>query len=116
MKQIQATALLKIHEGKLNEFKSIAEKCMQSVREKDTGTLKYDWFINKDQTLCEVREKYKDSDAVLQHMGKLGDTLGELLTISDISLEVFGSPSDKLMDALQGLEIKFYSPFLSLKD
>lgn len=114
MKEIQATAILKVHHGKLPEFKRVAEKCVQSVREKDKGTLQYDWFFNEDQTLCEVREKYRDSEAVLEHMGNLGDTLGELLALCELSLEIFGSPSDALLDALKGMDIKYYDPFLSL--
>ena len=114
MKEIQATALLKIHDGKLDQFKRIAEACVQIVREKDTGTLQYDWFLNHDETICEVREKYKDSDAVLEHMGNLGNTLGELLSTCQMDLEICGAPSDQLLGALEGLEIKFYRPFLTL--
>ena len=116
MKEIQATALLKIHDGKLDQFKKLAEKCVQTVREKDKGTLQYDWFMNKDQTHCEVREKYQNSKAVLEHMGNLGETLGELLSICDMSLEIYGSPSDALRGALEGLDIKYYHTFLSLSD
>lgn len=86
MKTIQTTAILKIHEGKLQDFKAIAEKCVATVKEKDTGTLQYDWFMSQDQTECEVREKYVDSGAVLEHMGNLGDTLGALLGVSDLTL------------------------------
>lgn len=39
MKQIQATAQLRIQQGKLDDFKLVAEKCVQPVREKDKGTL-----------------------------------------------------------------------------
>jgi len=114
MKQIQATAQLRIQQGKLDDFKLVAEKCVQSVREKDKGTLQYDWFLNEDQMLCKVHEKYQDSEAVLEHMGNLGDTLGELLSLCDLSLEIFGSPSEDLLNALNGTDIKYYHPFLSL--
>jgi len=114
MKQIQATAILKIHDGKLEEFKNAAEKCVRTVREKDKGTLQYDWFFSEDQTSCEVREKYQDSEAVLEHMQNLGDTLGELLSLCDLSLSIYGSPSDDLLDALKGMDIRYYRPFLSL--
>lgn len=114
MNQIQATALLTIHEGKLEQFKNVAERCVQTVKEKDTGTLQYDWFLNEDQTICEVREKYKDSDSVLEHMGNLGDTLGELLSCCDLSLEIYGTPSQEVLNALNGLDIKYYQPFLSM--
>lgn len=110
MSEIQAIAYLKIYEGKLDEFKSVADKCMQIVREKDTGTLQYDWFLSNDNSECQVIERYKDSDAVLDHMTNLGETLGELLSLVDLSLTLYGNPSEKLMAATEGLEISFYKP------
>ena len=113
MQTIHVTAKLNIHDGKLARFKEVAQRCAQTVREKDNGTLQYDWFLSSDQSVCEVREKYRDSSAVLEHMGNLGDTLGELLSISDLSLEVYGSPSKTLLGALEGLDVKFYSHLIS---
>ena len=108
MSEIQAAAYLKIHPGKLDEFMTAAEKCINTVREKDKGTLQYDWFLNADHNECHVVERYKDSDSVLEHMGNLGDTLGELLSVSDLSLNVYGNPSEQLKSALQGLDIGFF--------
>ncbi len=42
MSSLEVTARFTIHEGELSEFKTLAERCMASVREKDTGTLQYD--------------------------------------------------------------------------
>ena len=61
MSAIQLTARAAIHEGKLEEFKLLAAQCMRTVREQDSGTLQYDWFLNKAQTECVVRETYRDS-------------------------------------------------------
>jgi quinol monooxygenase YgiN len=76
MDAIQVTARLTIHDGKLEEFKELAAQCMRSVRERDPGTLQYDWFFNDTHTECVVRETYKDSGAVLEHIANLGATLG----------------------------------------
>jgi quinol monooxygenase YgiN len=65
MNELQVTARIRIHDGKLDDFKNAAERCVTSVREKDTGTLQYDWFFNDDETECVVRERYRDSDAVI---------------------------------------------------
>jgi len=61
MDAIQVTARLTIHEGKLEQFKELAAQCMRSARERDSGTLQYDWFFNDSYTECVVRETYKDS-------------------------------------------------------
>jgi len=39
MCELQCVARLKIHDGKLDEFKRLAAKCAELVRTKDTGTL-----------------------------------------------------------------------------
>src|SRR5215472_3783398 len=41
MNELQSIARLKIHPGKLEEFKRLAAKCMESVRTRD-NTLQYD--------------------------------------------------------------------------
>jgi quinol monooxygenase YgiN len=67
MNEIQGIARLKIHDGKLEEFKRVASQCMQVVRTKDTGTLQYELYFNEDQTECLVLERYRDAQALLEH-------------------------------------------------
>lgn len=50
MGELQSVARLKIHDGKLDEFKRLAAKCAELVRTKDTGTLQYEQYINSDNT------------------------------------------------------------------
>ncbi len=114
MSALQVTARLTIREGKLAEFRVLAASAMQSVREKDSGTLQYDWFFNDDETECVVRETYRDSEAVLEHVANLGETLGALLAVCDMDLEVYGSPSAELVAATTELAPKVYSHFQSI--
>lgn len=114
MSDIQVTARLKIHDGQLENFKKAAADCMESVRTKDTGTRQYDWFFNADQTECIVREHYDSSDAVLQHMGNLGEALGALLGTADLALEVYGAPSAELAEAASSLDVEVFSSFQSM--
>lgn len=114
MNKIQVTARAAIHEGKLDEFKALAAECMRTVREKDSGTLQYDWFLNAAQTECVVQEVYKDSQAVLEHIANLGATMGAIFNVSDCTFEVFGSPSPELAEAAAGLSLNVYSPFQSM--
>ena len=78
------------------------------------GTTQYDWFFNEDHTTCVVRETYRDSDAALEHVANLGPTLAAIFSVSDLALEIYGSPSDQLRAAIAGLAPKIYSPFQSL--
>ena len=114
MNQLQVTARLKIHEGKLDEFKQLAAQCLLTVKEMDKDTMQYDWFINKEQTECVVRERYADSNAIFAHLANLGDLFGKLLAVSDFSVEVFGEPSLELINATTSLNPKIYSFYQGL--
>lgn len=114
MSELQVVARLKIHDGRLDDFKHIAEKCMESVRTKDTGTLQYEFFFSADQGECVVHERYRDSDAALEHVANLGETMGELLETCAFSADIFGTPSMELAKGLEGLDVRIYSLFSSL--
>ena len=114
MDALQVTARLTIRAGKLEEFKLLAAQCMRVVRDRDSGTLQYDWFFNDDQSECVVRETYRNSDAVLEHVANLGPTLGAMLGVCDMVLEIYGAPSDQLVKATAGLAPKIYAPFQSI--
>ena len=114
MSKLQVTARLKIHDGRLEDFRRIAEKCMKSVRTKDSGTLQYDWFFSNDHSECVVHERYRDSNAVIEHNANLGATLRELLETCSASGEVFGTPSPELVVALKRADVRIYSLYQSI--
>jgi quinol monooxygenase YgiN len=99
MGELQSVARLKIHDGKLDEFKRLAAKCAELVRAKDTGTLQYEQYINIDNTECLVFERYRDSQALLDHLKNLGDTMAAILQTCSASGEICGTPSPKLMSS-----------------
>jgi len=114
MKNIQLTAKFKIHTGKVDEFKSIAADCVTAVKNNEKGALQYDWFFSSDETECIVRENYTDSNAVLAHMGNVGELLGQLLGMADFELEVYGKMSEELQNAATGLYPRVYTFFKGL--
>ena len=59
----EVMARLKIRDGELEGFKREAAEMMRLTRDKDTKTLRYDWFLSDDGIECEVREGYVDADA-----------------------------------------------------
>ena len=116
MKNIQITAKFKIHQEKVEEFKKIAADCVVAVakNEKGKGAIQYDWFFSPDNSECIVREAYTDSNAVLAHMGNVGEMLGQLLAMSDFELEIYGNPSEELQKAAAALNPKVYSFYQGL--
>ena len=87
---------------------------MESVRTKDAGTLQYDWFLNAEGTECVVRETHRDSEAVFEHMGNLGETLTDLMSVCDMELEVYGTPSQALTDATVDMGARIFDPFQAI--
>ena len=112
MKQIKAKALLKIKEGKLDAFKNLVPQFISTVKEKDPGTLNYDWYLNEKNLECTVLETYTDSDALLTHVAHVGELLQKLSELSEIRLEVYGNPSKQLLAAVEGMGTKIF-PYYS---
>lgn len=115
MGEIQGIARFKIHEGKLEEWKRLVAEAMEIVRSKDSGTLQYDIFLSDDSSEGVVYERYRDSDALLEHFANLGDTMNGLIqTYSSISGEILGTPSAVLREALEGADVRIFAPYQSM--
>ena len=67
MSHLEVMAHLKIRPGQLDGFKTQVAEIMRLSREQDTQTLRYDWFINKDGTECEVHEAYVSEEGLIEH-------------------------------------------------
>ena len=75
MGELQGIARFRFHEGKVEEFKRLSALCLEIVRTKDTGTLQYETYFNDDESECIVLERYRDSQALLEH----GEHLAHLM-------------------------------------
>ena len=90
-----------IAEGKLDELKKLQTTAIETTKGKDSGALSYEFFFNDDESKLYALEWYKDSEAVLSHLEIVGEILNQLLAVSQPTrFEVFGSPSDELVEAL----------------
>jgi quinol monooxygenase YgiN len=109
-------AQFKIHEGKLEEFKRLSAQAREIVRTKDTGTLQYDSYFNDDQSECFVVERYRDSEAAIEHAENLGDLMEAILaTVSVVHGEILGEPSAELRAKLAGSEVPvLFTPYQSM--
>ena len=107
---IEISAIMKIPKGKLEEFKELAVETIRLSKERDTGTFKYDVYISSDETECEVRQEYKNSEAVLEHMANLRETLKKAYIDFPIDhVNIYGDPSPELLEAVKGIDIGVYS-------
>jgi hypothetical protein len=87
---------------------------MDVVRAKDTGTLQYQIYFNDDQSECIVLERYRDSEALIEHATHLGDLTEAILATGSVSGEILGEPSAELKASLADSPIRLFTPFLSM--
>lgn len=115
MNKLHVSARMKIRKGKLEGFKQQAAEIIRQTKEKDSGTLQYDWFLNSDQTECEIREVYESSEALAEHKHNLRKALGRLFEefAYDHNVVVYGDLSPQLLEGarimMPDVEIKVYS-------
>jgi quinol monooxygenase YgiN len=107
----------KFHDGKVEEFKRLSAQAMEIVQTKDTGTLQYDTYFNDDQSECIVLERFRDSEALIEHAAHLGDLTEAILATGSVSGELLGEPSAELRAKLAGSEVPvLFTPYLSTQD
>src|SRR2546426_3345265 len=94
--ELQGIARFKFHEGTLEEFKRLSAQCMEIVRTKDTGTLQYEVYFNDDQSECMVLERYRDSEALIEHAAHLGELSEAIVATGSVTGELLGEPSAEL--------------------
>lgn len=113
MSQFEVRARLKVRDGQLAGFKRQAAEMMRQAREKDTGTLAYDWFLSEDGTECEVREAYVDADALVEHAFHVREARDALFAefAYDHKMVFYGDPSPRLVELVDkvGVDVTYFT-------
>ena len=82
---------------------------------KDTGTLQYEIYINDDQSEGVVYERYRDSQAVIEHGAHVGHLTEAIFATGSVSSELLGEPSAELTAMMAGSGVPLFRPFLSME-
>jgi quinol monooxygenase YgiN len=119
MSTFEVRARLKVRDGQLEGFKRQAAEMMRQTREKDTGTLAYDWFLSNDGTKCEVREVYVDADALVDHafhVREARDVMFEEFAY-DHKMSFYGESSPRLVELVDriGVKVTYYTLLQALE-
>ena len=67
MSNLEVIARMKIRPGQLEAFTSQADEILRLTRERDTHTLRCDWYINDEGTECEVHEVFSGEQGLVEH-------------------------------------------------
>lgn len=110
--ELQAIVRFRFHDGDVEEFKRLSEQCMEIVRTQDTGTLQYDTFFNHDESECIVIERFRDSDALIQHGENLAHLMEAITATGTASGELLGDPSPELRARFaDGGPVQLFTPW-----
>src|SRR2546426_7192289 len=103
MSELLGIARFRFHEDKREEYLRLSDQAMDIVRTKDSGTLGYDLYLNGDQSECMVIERYRDSEAAIEHAANLGHLFPAVLaTASAVHGELLGEPTTELKAKFAG--------------
>ena len=117
MNRLDVIAHGTIREGKLEGLKRHAAEMIRQTKEKDTKTLRYDWFISSDGIEFQVLEAYVNSEGLLEHSMHIGEARNVLFSefADEHRMKVYGDPSPQLVEHANALPpehlrgIKWYS-------
>lgn len=113
MKELQGIARFKFHEGKLEEYKRLSAEAMEIVRSREPGTLQYEIFFNEDESEAVVLERFRDSDALLEHGANMAEISEKVLATGTVEGELLGDPSPELRAKLTGPQPRLFLPWLA---
>jgi quinol monooxygenase YgiN len=64
---LEVIAHAKVRPGQLEGVKAQAAEIVRLTRERDSHTLRCDWFVSEDGTECEVHEMFPDEQGLIEH-------------------------------------------------
>lgn len=103
MPDLELGAHMTVRPGCLEGFKKQAAELIRITREKDTRTLRYDWFLSTDGTRCEVREAYTGPEGLIEHNTHIREARAILFRdyADDHFMTIYGEVSQPLLELLR---------------
>jgi quinol monooxygenase YgiN len=92
-----------IVDGKAESFRSLLKEMVPAVKASEPNTIRYQYFLNSDDTKLTLIEVYPNSEAAVFHMTAFGvSQFAEefLASINITSFVVAGNASTELMEAV----------------
>ena len=75
-----------LHRGAVEDFTRLARRCVEVVRAQDTGTEHYEVFLDAERSEAVIIERYRDSQAVLDHLAHVGqDLMDQVMATGEVT-------------------------------
>jgi quinol monooxygenase YgiN len=114
--ELQAIVRFRFHGGAVEAFKRLSAQCLEIVRTQDTGTLQHDTYFNDDETEGIVIERFRDSDALIQHGEHLAHLMDAITATGAVSGELLGAPSAELRARFTaGGPVPLFTPWATME-
>lgn len=115
MSELMGIVRFKFHPGQVEEYKRLTAHAMEVVRARDTGTLQYDVYFNADESESVAIERFRDSDALIEHSRNLGDEfMAAVLATGTVTGELLGDPSPELRAMLGDGPPQLFTPYMKM--
>jgi quinol monooxygenase YgiN len=108
MATFEVSAHMTVRPGQLEGFKKQAAELIRITMEKDTHTLRYDWFLSDDGTECEVREAYTGPEGLIEHNRNIVEARTRLFEnyADNHFMTVYGEPTQELIDLVKAHQME----------
>ena len=121
MSKLEVSARMTVRDGQLEGFERQAAAIIRETKERDTKTLRYEWFLSSNQTECDVREAYESSEGLIEYRMHVGEALDKLFRefADGHAVTIYGDPSPQLLEIAtshKDVSVKWYSPLLQTDD
>ena len=114
MSELMGIVRFNFDDGNVEEFKRLSAECREIVRAKEPGTLQYDIFFNDDQSECIAIERFRDSEALIEHSENLAPFMEAIVATGSVEGELLGEPSADLRARIEDSPVRLFTPYQSL--
>ena len=115
MATFEVSAHMTVRPGQLEGFKKQAAECIRITKEKDTHTLRYDWFLSNDGRECEVREAYTGPEGLIEHNKNILEARTKLFNeyADGHFMTIYGEPVAQLVELAKATHMEHHMKFFS---
>ncbi len=118
MPRVRTAVTMTVGPDHLDEVIRIFETFIRGVHEHDSGTLRYEYFIDDgDPITIHVSEEYADAQSHLDHYTHLDmQAAGRLMELAQLGTpHYYGEPSPEERELLAGFgDVQYHRPLLSI--